>query len=134
IWQAEDLTGNKPEATLENARREGVEGRVQVKSADMRQLPFADRTMDVIVSRAAIHNLYSADDRTKAIREAARVLKPGGCALSGDIRHHAEYPRVFAANGCTQVRRIDSRVVAAIATLVTMGSLRPATLLVTKAS
>src|SRR4029453_3488366 len=77
IWQAEDLSGNKPEATLENARREGVEDRVEIKSADMRELPLADRTIDVVVSRAAIHNLYSSDDRAKAIREIARVLKPG---------------------------------------------------------
>ncbi|MEP7132713.1 MAG: hypothetical protein ABI914_06080, partial [Acidobacteriota bacterium] len=27
IWQSEDLSGNRPEATLENARREGVEDR-----------------------------------------------------------------------------------------------------------
>src|SRR5262245_36557407 len=40
IWQSEDLTGNTPEATLDNARREDVASRVAVKSADMRQLPF----------------------------------------------------------------------------------------------
>jgi arsenite methyltransferase len=31
IWQAEDLSGNRPEATLENARLEGVAERVEVK-------------------------------------------------------------------------------------------------------
>ena len=30
IWQAVDLTGNRPEATLDNARREGVTDRVDV--------------------------------------------------------------------------------------------------------
>src|SRR6516162_8549825 len=39
IWQAEDLSGNRPEATLENARREGVGDRVEVKNGDARQLP-----------------------------------------------------------------------------------------------
>src|SRR5262249_26038934 len=29
IWQAEDLSGNRPEATLENARLEGVADRVE---------------------------------------------------------------------------------------------------------
>src|SRR4029434_2651713 len=71
IWQAEDLSGNKPEATLENARREGVEDRVEIKSSHRSELPLADRTIDVVVSRAAIHNLYSSDDRAKAIREIA---------------------------------------------------------------
>src|SRR4029077_19478974 len=30
VWQTEDLSGNKPEATLENARREGVADRAEV--------------------------------------------------------------------------------------------------------
>src|SRR5262249_137092 len=46
IWQAEDLSGNILDATLENARREGVADRVDVQSADMRQLPFPDQTFD----------------------------------------------------------------------------------------
>ncbi len=133
IWQAEDLSGNKPEATLENARREGVQDRVEVKSADMRELPFSDRTIDVVVSRAAIHNLYSRDDRVKAIREIARVLVPGGRTLIDDIRHGTEYAATFAANGCTDIRRLDSRLVGAMLMIFTVGSLRPATLLVTKA-
>src|SRR5437588_7551847 len=58
IWQTEDLSGNKPEATIENARRENVAERVKIETADMRKIPFADGTFDVIVSRAAIHNLY----------------------------------------------------------------------------
>src|SRR5262249_6543475 len=67
IWQAEDLSGNRPEATLENARREGVADRVEVKTADMRELPFPDASFDVVVSNAAIHNLYAAADRARAI-------------------------------------------------------------------
>ena len=59
IWQAADLSGNRPEATLENARREGVEARVQVQTADMRALPFANASFDVVVSKAALHNLYA---------------------------------------------------------------------------
>src|SRR6516165_5086515 len=42
IWQAEDLTGNGPEAALENARRERVAERVAVQTADVRKLPFFD--------------------------------------------------------------------------------------------
>jgi len=34
LWQAEDLTGNKPEATLKNARREGVADRVEVTTGE----------------------------------------------------------------------------------------------------
>ncbi len=128
IWQAEDLSGNRPEATMENAGREGVRERVEVETADMRKLPFDDASFDVVVSCAAIHNLYDAADRARAIVEIARVLKPGGRALIDDIRHFAEYERAFAGAGMT-ARRSGSLVAAAFLAIVTFGSLRPATLL-----
>jgi arsenite methyltransferase len=133
IWQSEDLSGNKPEATLENARREGVAERVELKTADMRKMPFADATFDVVVSRAAIHNLYSAGDRASAIREIARVLKPGGLALIDDIRHFRQYAAVFFEHGC-DVRRISSAAESMFWTIVTFGSLQPATLVVRKSA
>ena len=131
IWHAEDLSGNRPEATLSNAQREGVADRVEVRTADMRQLPFPDGTFDVVVSCSAIHNLYSAEARAKAIQEVARVLKPGGQALIDDIRHLRQYAATFAEHGCT-ARRTGSPVATLMFTLLTMGSLRPATLLVRK--
>jgi arsenite methyltransferase len=132
IWQAEDLTGNRPEAVLENARREGVDDRVDVYTADVRRMPFPDGTFDVIVSRAAIHNIYSADDRERAISEIVRVLRPGGQAVIDDIRHLHEYARVFSRHGCKDLRRAGSLVAFVFFTLVTFGSVRPATLLVRK--
>jgi SAM-dependent methyltransferase len=132
IWQAEDLSGNTPDAALENARREGVADRVAVKTADMRQLPFPDGAIDVVVSCAAIHNIYAGDERAKALREIARVLAPGGQALIDDIRHLGEYAAVLASSGCRDVRRVDSRLAGALLTVVTMGSLRPGTLVARK--
>lgn len=69
IWQARDLSGNRPEATLKNARLEGVAERVQVETADTRKLPFPDASFDVIVSKAAIHNLYEPSQRVEALAE-----------------------------------------------------------------
>ena len=132
IWQTEDLSGNKAEATVENARREGAAERVVVKTADMRKIPLPDASIDVVVSRAAIHNLYDAADRAATIKEIARVMKPGARALIDDIRHHGEYTRTFVENGC-DVRRLDSKAVSGFWTLITFGSLSPAQLMVTKA-
>lgn len=132
IWQTEDLSGNRPEATLENARREGVAERVDVQTCDMRRTPFADGTFDVIVTSWAVHNLYDAKDRDDAIREMVRVLKPGGTALVKDIRHIGQYAAAFRASGCPDVRRVDSRAASLLATLVTFGSLRPGVLVVRK--
>ena len=131
IWQTEDLSGNKAEATIENARREGVAERVEVKTADMRKIPLPDASIDVVVSRAAIHNLYDAADRAAAITDIARVMKPGARALIDDIRHHGEYTKTFVANGC-DVQRLDSAIVSGFWTLLTFGSLAPAQLLVKK--
>ena len=78
IWRSEDLSDNRAASTLDNARAEGVVDRVEVQTADMRRLPFPDGSFDAIVSRFAIHNLDHAADRAQAIREIARVLKPGG--------------------------------------------------------
>ncbi|HEX4964932.1 MAG TPA: class I SAM-dependent methyltransferase [Thermoanaerobaculia bacterium] len=132
LWQAEDLSGNRPEATLANAEREGVADRVEVKTADMRELPFPDETFDVVVSRAAIHNLYSAPDREKAIAQIARVLKPGGQALIDDIRHQREYVASFAKHHCTDVHWLSSPVLPVAVGLITMGSLYPAAFRVRK--
>ena len=132
IWQAEDLSGNSPEATLENARREGVEERVDVITADMRKIPLADCSADVVLSKWAIHNIYSEGDRAKAIGEIARVLKPGGYAIIEDIRYLSEYSAAFARNGCQDIRLVSSRVTSIFITIITMGSLRPGILLIRK--
>jgi arsenite methyltransferase len=132
LWQGEDLSGNRPEATLENARLEGVADRVEVKTGDMRALPFEDASFDVVVSSAAIHNVYQREGRGKAIAEIARVLAHGGRAVIDDIRHAGEYAGAFRANGCSDVRREGSWIAAAFLAAVTFGALRPATLVVRK--
>jgi arsenite methyltransferase len=125
IWQAEDLSGNRPEATLENARREGVEARVHVQTADMRALPFADASFDVIVSKAALHNLYARADRAKALAEMVRVLTPGGWVLIDDIRHVREYEGELRTRQLTDVRRLGNPLLEVFLAMLTWGSLRP---------
>ncbi len=133
IWRTEDLSGNRPEATLANAQAEGVAARVRVETADMRKLPFPPGTFDVVLSSAAIHNLDDAADRDLTIQEIARVLKPGGFGLVDDIRHSQQYRKAFAAHGCRLVRRLDQPLASICWTVLTWGALQPATLLVQKA-
>ena len=132
LWKEEDLSGNQADVPLRNAALEGVGDRVSVQTADMRNLPFPDASFDVVVSRAAIHNVASSSERSRAIAEIARVLKPGGRALINDIRHLGEYSRIFAAAGCRDVRFLESPVASILCALVTMGALRPNTILVRK--
>ena len=104
LWQTEDQAGNSPEATMANARVEGVADRVELKDGDARKLPFADRSFDVILSSWALHNIYEREGRAVAVREIARVLKPGGRAALVDIRHADEYAEVLRTAGL-EVRR-----------------------------
>jgi ubiquinone/menaquinone biosynthesis C-methylase UbiE len=48
-------------------------------------LPHPDRTFDVVVSSLAFHHIRP-DQRTAALREMRRVLRPGGRLLIADFR------------------------------------------------
>ncbi len=52
---------------------------------DARNLPFPDRTADLVLLLGPLYHLTSAQDRAGALDEAARVLKPGGCLCAAAI-------------------------------------------------
>lgn len=104
VWRSEDLSGNKAEAALNNAKAEGVAGRVKVESADARQLPFAAASFDVVLSSLAIHNIAGAEERGKAIREMSRVLKPGGYLAILDIFRSGEYAKMLLQLGFNEIQ------------------------------
>ncbi len=104
IWQQEDQSGNGRDATLANAAAEDVRDRVEVRDADMRQLPFKDHTIDVIVSNLAIHNIYQRAERAKALAEIVRVLRPGGHVAIMDMQHVDQYAEAFRAAGLADVQ------------------------------
>jgi SAM-dependent methyltransferase len=103
-WQSEHLSGNNPEATMQNAKAESVNGRVKIETADARKLPFGASSFDVVVSSLAIHNISSSPERAKALREIARVLKPGGRVAIFDILHTAEYAKALQQLGLADVK------------------------------
>jgi len=62
----------------ENARIGQVESRVRFQKGDAARLEFADNTFDAAVSNLTFHEVHSVDDKREVVREALRVVKPGG--------------------------------------------------------
>ncbi len=63
-----------------NIRESGQSGKVQTVLADVQKMPFADASVDLVVSRGSF---MFWPDKVKAFREVWRILKPGGAALIG---------------------------------------------------
>jgi precorrin-6B methylase 2 len=104
IWRA-DQTDNSQQNTLRNAELEGVADRVEVRTADITDLPFDNDSVDVIVSSLVVHNIPSPEARAKAISEAARVLRPGRRLALVDIFNTNHYAQQLRELGWTDVRR-----------------------------
>ena len=104
LWNPQDLSGNTAAATLANAKTEGVEKRVKIETGDARQLPFAGDAFDVVLSSLALHNISSQAERTKALREIDRVLKPGGYLAIFDIFYTRQYAKTLEQLGFEEIR------------------------------
>ena len=105
IWSSKDQSGNAMDVAADNAKAEGVADRVELKTADMRALPFADASFDLVVSNVAIHNISDRAGRDRAIEEAWRVLRPGGKLLVADIGKTRQYQQHLATLGVSSERR-----------------------------
>ena len=118
IWQNEDLSGNRMENTLQNAKSEGVLDKVHIETSDMRKMPFENNSFDVVLSSFAIHNIYNSLERKKALIEMIRVLKPGGKLCVIDFQHTEEYMNVFKENGIMDLNRFKTKLIFPPATVI----------------
>ncbi|GAB3570170.1 class I SAM-dependent methyltransferase [Amycolatopsis endophytica] len=104
LWRP-DQTGNSPETTRRNAELEGVAARVTLCSGDMTQLPYEDRSFDIVLSSFALHHIPDAAGREAAIDEAVRVLRPGGRIVLADLAHTRTYLARLRALGLVGAER-----------------------------
>jgi SAM-dependent methyltransferase len=69
-------------------------GPLRAAAADVRALPFRDASFDAIYSMGTIEHF---DETELAVKEMARVLKPGGCAIIGVPNRHDPFLRPLLA-------------------------------------
>jgi len=79
-----DITPRMIELAM--AKKSGQAGSCSFMVGDMLALPFPDRSFDVVTTGYGLRNV---PDLTRAVDEIARVLTPGGLALSLDFNRPA---------------------------------------------
>jgi len=108
-----DMTDEMLALARDNQRKAGVEN-VEFLKGEIEHIPLPDNTVDVIISNCVI-NL--SGDKDQVLREAFRVLKPGGRFAVSDVVTRGEVPAQLRQDillwvGCIAGALRDSEYVA----------------------
>src|SRR5687768_3092580 len=112
-----DMTDEMLALAEENKAKSGLQN-VEFLKGDIEQIPLPDNSVDVIISNCVI-NL--AADKDRVLREAWRVLKPGGRLAVSDVVVRGKAPDAVRKSmelwvGCIAGALADYQYVAKLAT------------------
>lgn len=111
-----DMTDEMLAVAEENKRKSGLEN-VEFLEGEIEQIPLPDNSVDVIISNCVI-NL--SGDKDRVLKEAFRVLKPGGRFAVSDVVVRGDVPAAIKKNmelwiGCVAGALRDDEYVAKLA-------------------
>src|SRR5579872_1012034 len=111
-----DMTDEMLALANENRRKAGVEN-VEFLKGEIEHIPLPDNSVDVVISNCVI-NL--SGDKDRVLREAFRVLKPGGRFAVSDVVVRGDVPAAIKKNmelwvGCVAGALSDYEYVAKLA-------------------
>ncbi|MEI7983945.1 MAG: class I SAM-dependent methyltransferase, partial [Bacteroidota bacterium] len=99
-WKATPEYRYTSQMVIRNAEIEGVADRIEVINADAQALPFDHESFDVVMTSLMMHHVA---DKSKAIKEMVRVLKPKGMLILADVGIH-RFKDELAKAGITDVK------------------------------
>jgi ubiquinone/menaquinone biosynthesis C-methylase UbiE len=111
-----DMTDDMLALARENQRKAGIEN-VEFLKGEIEHIPLPDNSVDVIISNCVI-NL--SGDKDQVLREAFRVLKPGGRFAVSDVVVRGEVPAEIRRSmelwvGCVAGALEDSEYISKLA-------------------
>ncbi|NKY43799.1 class I SAM-dependent methyltransferase [Nocardia cerradoensis] len=88
---------------------------VLAEVGDARRLPVADHSVDAVLLLGPLYHLTEPADRTTALREAVRVLRPGGILIAAAIS------RYLSALECGANGTLDDTLIPSICEVISTG-------------